>query len=385
MRTTDRRKLVGRVPTGIDRSLDDVTFRLLEQIYVDRQVRYSKVVKALAGIEQTIHTGKRFDKSGTEELLRKFRDYSGEIEQDSGRIRVINHFFVGSILNLVEQQGFFSKREFMQWARARFGRGHTDQTLLNSRYIADLGEIAFKYADYGVKPVLELHYMFNTFLKQQIDAVGETATKKPTPEDRRKFIGAFDTRLQDFVTIYSGYDDRSRQLTMRTAMDAAITYYRLIEVAGISPTVVTKDHAIMIALYKGFSLENRDAIIVKDYLNKETSTDDERALKFDRWVANRMSDAPEQLSEIGAKLYPDRLIALLSRFAKIPNRGSSHLNKEIEELAKESSLTKATVHEANQVVAYVANKLRISLFDSENAYEECVERLRQIDEARSPR
>lgn len=375
MRKKQRRNLVTVIPPGIRNVITDGTRTLIEQIYGKRKVPYRTVQKAIDGIDRDIHNRDVFDKKKTEKLLHIFREFTETIEQDSGRVKVLNHLFVGSILKKVEESGVFSKQEYMRWARARFGRGHTDQTLLNSRYIAELGEIAFRYADFGVKPVLELHYMFNSFRKKQMEDAGVTIKREPSKEDHRMFLDDFKARLEEFREIYSEYDSHDEQLTMRTAMDAAITYYRLTEEVGIPSTVVTKDHAIMIALFKGFSLEKKDALAVGGYLNRVASTDAAKAVIFDEWVANRMINAPHTFQELEHSSNPARLLELLSRFAEIPERGKSHLNKEIDELRKDSSMTKYAIHQVYEIIVYLARKLNISFDLEETAYQNFMERL----------
>jgi hypothetical protein len=365
------------------RHLDESTLALVEQIYVDQRVRYSKVRKALAGIESAIHLKKSLDKERTAKILSDFRDFTNDIDEHSKRSIVINHFFVGAILNAVSAQGCFTPHNFTKWAREQFARGRSDQTLLNSRYIADLREVAIEYADQGVRSLMELHYLFETILNQRMAALGEEEKRKPTEQDRHQLVDDFKQRLEIFHSIVSNYRNKNDDFTMRTAMDATITHYHLVDVAKIPETVATKDHSIMIALYKGFSLERSDAFNLSKELKKMARTDQEMLQHFDDWIANRMLFAPNNFLDIERDIHPERLYDILARFSSIPYRGSKYLKREVAELKKETQLVQMVLYDIHRILVYLGHKLNLN-FDNDNiAYRDILEQLRTIDRERN--
>ena len=374
MPTTRSRRRIRSVPADLTRAIGKPTSRLLEQIYDDHHAQYSKVKKALDGIGRAIVHDGMLDCKRAESLIVRFNKFSIDVAKTSNRITVLNHIITGTILNLVDKsKAFATKQAFMRWARMQFAHGRSDQSLLNSRHIADLGEIAVEYADCGVKAVLELHYLFKTVLEQQVGA-GQS------PKERQAHLVIFKAKLDRFRGMVENYHNSRDAASMRVAMDAAITHFRLVECAGIPESTVTPDHSIMIALYKGFSLEQRDADKVKLEISKRSTPQEGPEVVFDKWVANRMTFAPSTFEELEHTFLPKRLLDALVKLSAVPSRGSRHLLGELAEMKRETPWTKNVVHQVHWVLAFVSYKLGISLDSNRTAIRECIAQLRIADE-----
>ena len=359
-RNTNQRRSVSY---PADLPLPAGTLRRLEQIYVNQDARYASVKTALTGVLSAVQKRHKFQEDSASAILRGLDLFMGKSRKKANWQQVLSHFIVGHILIAAKASAkFTSHGAYMRWARQHMSGSRGDQTLLNFRNIAKLGPVAIKYANMGVKAVIELHYMFHYGLKKKNEETLAATGSELTDAQQHEFRTEMQDQLGKYLETYTRYAPTNADPNeiMRTAMDAALTHHRLVTVAQIPESVVTMDHALMIALFKGFSMEVRDALSLAKMLAERASTLEEMKIVFDKWVSNRMAFVDADLFTYGQVL-PMRLSEFISRFIAIPERGRKHFQEEIKDLAAGSSLAKNSVLQAYRILRYIAYKADISL------------------------
>ena len=189
---------------------------------------------------------------------------------------------IGEVLNEVRNQ--LTRTEFVKWRRQVF-HPKQDRYLQQAQQLANMGDLARKYASMGKKRLLILDKLRKNENKEKFT---ELFDDYPIPEE-------VEDSLQDDEEIKQNpFPDSTEDFEgdlLKEHVDALITFHRLKD-AGID--YATFDHAYLVAAYKSDAITIKRAKKIADWLSEKGDTR-QRKKWFDILVMNKMVN-PERRS-----------------------------------------------------------------------------------------
>jgi hypothetical protein len=278
--------------------------------------------------------------------------YMERLGRSTSRRTVITYYLIGQMLNAAESQHWFpNKAAYMRWLRDSFPNDRNLEFLRQAKKIARLGDHAIRFADLGKNRLLELFYLYNQQIQEEDDQRERDQLNPLTVAEKQQIL----SHLEDTLRSY-GFNDVSEQdavdvQQLRVRMDTAITQYRL-QKAGIGQDICTPDQARMLALYRGLSLEKKQASQIRQRL--EGKTIEEQKILFNQWVQDRMYLATDDVQQPR----PMRIRAILASFKQWCDKDALLKLHDVRVLGRDRQVTES-ITDAYRVIMFLASELNL--------------------------